>query len=48
MVTVIVNITFFPLNKVLLNRYLTGFMVNFGFVFLFGSIFWGLNAIYLT
>jgi hypothetical protein len=48
MITVIVNITFFPLNKVLLHEYLNGFRVNFGFVFLFSSIFWGVNAIYLT
>lgn len=46
--TIIVNITFFPLNKALLHEYLNGFRVNFGYVFLFSSIFWGINAINLT
>jgi hypothetical protein len=48
MIAVTVNITFFPLNKVLLKEYLNGFRVNFGYVFLFQSIYWGVNAIFLT
>lgn len=48
LIIVIANIAFFPLDKILLNKYLHDFSLNIGYLFLFFGFPWIMNSIYLA
>ena len=48
LIIVIANIAFFPLDKILLQKYLNDFTINIGYIFLFFGFPWILNSIYLA
>jgi hypothetical protein len=48
LITVIANIAFFPLNHLLLDRYLNDFSLNIGYIFLFFGFPWAINSVYFS
>lgn len=48
LIIVIANIVFFPLDKILLGKYLNDFSLNIGYLFLFFGFPWIMNSIYLA
>jgi len=48
LITVIANIALFPLEKILLNKYLNDFSINIGYLFLFIGLMWIFNSIYIS
>jgi hypothetical protein len=48
LVVTIANIAFFPLDKILLSKYLNDSSLNVGHLFLFFGFPWILNSVYLA